>query len=91
MSTEAQHKLLSADLEHADPAVFEIIRRVCEDAGLCSGGCADYRVGETKTEALHQPHSLRELHKPGCAGCAWECYAEYAGRQYELGEYALIM
>lgn len=28
MSTEAQHKLLSADLEHADPAVFEIIRRV---------------------------------------------------------------
>lgn len=37
------------------------------------------RVGEETTEALHQPHSLRELHIAGGAGCVRQSYAEYDG------------
>lgn len=33
--------------------------------------------GKTKTETLHQSHSLRELHVPSGPRCSWESYAKF--------------
>ena len=77
MSQDAQNKLLAADLKKADPAVYDIVQKVRWDRVTSINYNQLIRIaGETQAEALHQLDSLRELHKPGCAGCAWKCYAE---------------
>jgi hypothetical protein len=77
MSQDAQNKLLAADLEKADPTVYNIVQKVRGIIVWVLRTGTNAIAGETQTEALHQPYSLRELHESGCAGCAWKCYAEY--------------
>ena len=62
MSQDAQNKLLGADLEKADPTVYNIVQKVCGIVVWDLKTEANIIAGETQTEALHQPHSLRELH-----------------------------
>jgi hypothetical protein len=62
MSQDAQNKLLGADLEKADPTVYNIVQKVRGTAVRVKGIGTDTIAGETQTEALHQPHSFRELH-----------------------------
>jgi hypothetical protein len=62
MSQDAQNKLLGADLEKADPTVYNIVQKVRGTAVRVEGTGTNTTVGETQTEALHQPHSFRELH-----------------------------
>lgn len=62
MSQDAQNKLLGADLEKADPTVYNIVQKV-RGIDVCVRKTGINTIaGETQTEALHQPHSFRELH-----------------------------
>ena len=62
MSQDAQNKLLGADLEKADPTVYNIVQKVRGIDIYAQKTGANTIAGETQTEALHQPHSFRELH-----------------------------
>ena len=53
MSQDAQNKLLAADLEKADPTVFNIVQKVRGTAAWVLANEANTVVGETETEALH--------------------------------------
>lgn len=79
---------LAAHLKEADPAMFEIIENASihthrserEQDRTEAWKRADVIfavTGEEPTEALHQPHSFRELHITGCAGCIRQPHAEY--------------
>lgn len=66
-------KVLSQDLEQADPTVYQIIERV---GGHRSKLCKPKNlqptfVGKKPTEALHQPDSLGELYLTSCSRCSW--------------------
>ena len=89
MSQDAQNKLLGADLEKADPTVYNIVQKVCGIVVWDLKTEANIIAGETQTEALHQLDSLGELHEPGCVGCARKCHAKYA-RIYYLSWIALV-
>lgn len=75
-------QLLSTDLEHADPAVWEILQNVCNSYSnylLQSIRIAtDYigPIGEEKTKAFHQLDPLRKFHVTGCPRCSRKCYAK---------------
>ena len=53
MSQDAQNKLLAADLEKADPTVFNIVQKVHETSVWDLANEANTVVGETETEALY--------------------------------------
>ena len=62
-------KLLAANLEEADPAVYEILQRVRYTLNHDSLNnkykrifTDAWNVGEKKAETLHQSHTLRKLH-----------------------------
>lgn len=44
-------------------------------------------AGKKPTEAFYQPDSIRELHLPGCTGCAGQCHAKYVNA--EVAEWLL--
>jgi len=44
---------------------------------LCPIRLTEYGTGETKTETLYQPDTVREFYLPGSLGCAGKCDAEY--------------
>lgn len=58
--------MLAEKLEQADPTIYEIVQNVrltlCDFAG---NAILNKSAGEKPTKALHQPHSLGELHLPG--------------------------
>ena len=80
-------QLLAADLEEADPTVFEILQKVCSRLILIlrsffevnqREGPLNLKIGENSAEAFYQPHPVRELHFPGSTRCFGQCDAEYA-------------
>lgn len=80
-------QLLSADLEHADPAVYDILQHVRVPPRLkLRSYVLTCMIGEEEAEALHQPHSLRELHVTGSSRCPRKCYAKWGVHSYMVEE-----
>lgn len=64
------YKLLSANLEDADPAVYDILQKVGilneQRPGKFAILTQTWTIGEKTAETFHQPHTLRKLHIAGC-------------------------
>lgn len=77
-------QLLAANLEEADPAVFDILEKVCSSrdptAVLEIWQMLMHGLGEKKTEAFDKSYPLGEFHFSSGPGGFRECYAKYACR-----------
>lgn len=78
-------QLLATHLKEADPAMYDIIENASSripperkrEKNSMLTTFRHKRTGEEKTKALYQPHSLRELHITGGAGCPGQSHAKY--------------
>jgi hypothetical protein len=60
-------QLLTLDLEHGDPQVYEILQKVSDAIAQSEKTAPNTAVGKTSPEALHQPDSIGELHVASCS------------------------
>lgn len=67
LTPASQLQLLTLDLEHGDPQVYEILQKVSDAIAQSEKTAPNTAVGKTSPEALHQPDSIGELHVASCS------------------------
>lgn len=73
-----QLQLLEQDLEHGDPQIYDILQKVSSTfVGMAGGPLLMTHIGKKPPEALHQPHSVGELHIPSRSRCSRKCDAKW--------------